>query len=546
MKKARFISIGITIAFKSILLAMVLALASFLLIRHYLEQQLHAGVNSGSGHDLRQFEQLRGAHFSALLSLIETLSLTSSNGGGQTLATLQGSLQRNWESLVLIHGTEQISIYDDNATLLQTLGQQRVQLPGADLRAIAATGEPRDTFFCDTHCFYLVLAPLLLDDGKTVILLLAVPAFNLLEMFAVVTETRSSLARRAGNRLQPYNLHAPDSSMAELHSLAGRYERARHTDHPGLLRERGQALYLTASPITDGSSGDPIYLLWQRDITAPVTLTERSVRYALLGMIGMGLILFLAIVLFHRKITQRTYKLAETLPLLTKSDFITATYQLHRKNQHSRFYDEIDILFDISLEVTHQLQTLNKQVEQQNRRLHAMAYRDSLTHLANRQSFYEALGQQLRAQSRRETYLGLLFIDLDGFKQINDTYGHNAGDFMLISLATRVKEAIRSADTLYRLAGDEFVILATELQNPEGLQMLAGKVATAMAPAVMYKGHSLQASLSIGGVMTQDSKIHPDQLLHRADEAMYISKNSGKGRYTFLGIIPPPAADTPA
>jgi diguanylate cyclase (GGDEF)-like protein len=166
-----------------------------------------------------------------------------------------------------------------------------------------------------------------------------------------------------------------------------------------------------------------------------------------------------------------------------------------------------------------------------------MAYRDSLTGLPNRQSFYESLNQQLRLLSRRDKFLGLLFIDVDGFKPVNDTYGHKAGDFILTTLAVRVNNCIRQADTLFRLAGDEFVIIVSELEAEDGLHIIARKVVDSMHRPTSWEGHILDVSLSVGGVMTKNSDLHQDEFLHKADEAMYISKNTGKGKYTFLGIL---------
>lgn len=538
MGNPRFISIGFSIAIKSMLLAVVLAILSFVFIEHYLQQQMAANISAGSEHDRHQFDDLRQSNFNGLLSLIETLSLTSSNGAEQTLTSLENSLSQNWDSLVMIHGTEQISLYDNDAALLRSFGSNRIQVATNTVRAVASSGEPIDSFFCDSQCFYLMLVPLLLDSDETTVLMLAVPAFNLLETFFAVTETIGVLAHRQNGQLIPHYQQSALMTREQLMTLVHDYTIMRALPgKPAYIHTDAGYLSINAVPLSTDSNALPVYLLWQRDITGMVKVTEQSIRFALLSLIGIGVILFVSIIIFHRQITLRTQRLAETLPLLTKSDFTTVASRLQQRNRARRFFDEIDVLYDISLQVTHQLETLNKQVAQQNKRLHAMAYRDSLTNLANRQSFYETLGQQLRLLSRRDSYVGLLFIDMDGFKQINDTYGHNAGDFLLITLATRVKGCIREADTLYRLAGDEFVVLATELQNSEGLQVLASKVLDIMQPVVMYKGHQLQASLSIGGVMTRDSKVHPDQLLHTADEAMYQSKHNGKGRYSFFGIL---------
>lgn len=164
------------------------------------------------------------------------------------------------------------------------------------------------------------------------------------------------------------------------------------------------------------------------------------------------------------------------------------------------------------------------------------ATHDPLTGLPNRRAFTLRLTRELERVQRGETALGLLFIDLDGFKQINDHFGHDMGDLMLRHVAQLLGEAVRGGDMVARLAGDEFTVLLPGLELQElGLSQLSQRLLEAMAKPLQCGKQTLQTAGSIGGVLCRPGKEYDlDHLLHQADEAMYRAKAAGKGRYQWL------------
>ncbi len=173
--------------------------------------------------------------------------------------------------------------------------------------------------------------------------------------------------------------------------------------------------------------------------------------------------------------------------------------------------------------------TLLKEHEQ---KLERSAHYDALTSLPNRVLLTDRLNQGMIQARRREQQLAVAFLDLDGFKAINDNYGHESGDQLLITLATRMKLALREGDTLARLGGDEFVAVLADIGDIEASVRMLTRLLAAAAEPVQSGDTTLQVSASLGVTFyPQEEDIDADQLIRQADQAMYQAKQSGKNRY---------------
>lgn len=164
-------------------------------------------------------------------------------------------------------------------------------------------------------------------------------------------------------------------------------------------------------------------------------------------------------------------------------------------------------------------------------KLEMSAHYDILTELPNRLMLNDRLRQIMANALRRKTVFALAFIDLDGFKAVNDEFGHAMGDKLLIALSARMKDALRAGDTLARLGGDEFVALLIDLQDPLDCEPVLDRVGTAAARPTMIDGQRLVVSASIGVTFfPQPGVVEAEQLLAQADQAMYQAKLLGKNR----------------
>ncbi|HTV24451.1 MAG TPA: diguanylate cyclase [Polyangiaceae bacterium] len=159
------------------------------------------------------------------------------------------------------------------------------------------------------------------------------------------------------------------------------------------------------------------------------------------------------------------------------------------------------------------------------RRLARLAFYDALTGLANRTLFHERLGDCIRQRARVPT-CGVMFLDLNGFKRINDDFGHDAGDFVLCEFASRVRGSVRDSDLVARLGGDEFAILAPAVDK-EQLEVLARRIVVAACRPVTFGEIEIPVATSIGLAMFPECGDSPQQLLSAADMAMYEAKRGG-------------------
>lgn len=176
--------------------------------------------------------------------------------------------------------------------------------------------------------------------------------------------------------------------------------------------------------------------------------------------------------------------------------------------------------------------------------LEHIAHYDALTGLPNRSLLADRLHQAMAQAQRRGLRVALAFLDLDGFKAINDQYGHEAGDHLLIAVASRMKHTLREGDTLARLGGDEFVAVLVDLENAEVSTPMLNRLLDAAAQPVQFGDAVLQISASLGVTFyPQANDVAADQLLRQADQAMYQAKLAGKNRYHIFETRQAPAEE---
>ncbi len=170
------------------------------------------------------------------------------------------------------------------------------------------------------------------------------------------------------------------------------------------------------------------------------------------------------------------------------------------------------------------------------KQLQQMAHYDALTGLPNRVLFADRLRRAITACQRKQQSLAVVYLDIDGFKVVNDQLGHVTGDELLVALAQRMKAAIREIDTLARIGGDEFVAVLVDLDNPQDCKPVLDRLLQAAASKVIINGIPLQSSTSIGVTIYPQDPVDADQLLRHADQAMYEAKQAGGNRYHLFDI----------
>jgi len=166
-------------------------------------------------------------------------------------------------------------------------------------------------------------------------------------------------------------------------------------------------------------------------------------------------------------------------------------------------------------------------LEDQIERSTYLAYHDELTDLPNRRLLEDRLHQALAQANRTESKVGVFVLDLDHFKEVNDTFGHRVGDIALREVVARLGSRIRASDTLARSGGDEFTVVS-QVENAEGAQVLLSALESALSDPILVEGEHVRTGLSIGLALYPDDGSNPDQLHAAADRAMYAAKRASR------------------
>ena len=176
--------------------------------------------------------------------------------------------------------------------------------------------------------------------------------------------------------------------------------------------------------------------------------------------------------------------------------------------------------------------TARKQAEaalrESEERFRQLAHHDALTSLPNRALFYDRMQHTLALAKRNSWTVGVMLVDLDRFKTVNDTLGHAVGDKLLRQVAERLSKSVRTSDTVARLGGDEFAVVLNNLSAPEDAAVVGQKIVAAFQAPFQVEGHSLLSTLSIGAALYPNDSTDQETLLNNADAAMYRSKEAGR------------------
>lgn len=210
--------------------------------------------------------------------------------------------------------------------------------------------------------------------------------------------------------------------------------------------------------------------------------------------------------------------------------------EIWNRRKNGEIYPElltITAIYDDQKQITHYAALFSDitSLKENERRIEHLAYYDPLTHLANRRLFNDRLNQALAQAQRNELTLAILFIDLDRFKQINDSLGHQIGDELLCELAERIKSCVRDEDTVARTGGDEFLVLLSHVNKPSEVVYITERILAVASKAVTLHEHQLNISASIGVALFPEDGTDADTLIKHADTALYRAKAQGRNTY---------------
>lgn len=245
---------------------------------------------------------------------------------------------------------------------------------------------------------------------------------------------------------------------------------------------------------------------------------QQSLLVGFLIMLLVGVSAFLA----SRHMTRPLHHLVQATKKIASGD-LTAKVEVLSSDEIGQLSQSFNEMMD----------TLKKSEE----RLQYEAFHDVLTALPNRSLLLDRLDRMIERNRRRPQHrFAVLFVDLDRFKNVNDSLGHTKGDELLIQISERLKRCLRSMDTIARLGGDEFIILMDEIKDVNDTTHLAERILNQLKPPFLIDGQEIYISASIGISLSQPSYVHPSDYLRDTDTAMYHAKSLGKARYQVFDV----------
>ena len=380
-----------------------------------------------------------------------------------------------------------------------------------------------------------VATPVLGDDGRV----LGLIVINL-DLNGLFDRLRSNLpnayAVYLSNHWGDFLIH-PDPSEAFGFDAGRRiFIQDAFKSVEGLIRGVGGSLVTTAGPMDQHSDG-----LVAAFVRLPYGAQTEDKRFVILGMSQpmsnviqeidrqgwktvqmIALVGFLAVILamvVAGRVTRPLHQMTRAMALFAENQTVS---HLNFKRQ-----DEIGVLA-ASLNVMQNTLVANlHELDESREAIRHLAQHDGLTGLPNRALFADRLQQAVAQAQRDQSRLAVMFVDLDNFKPINDTYGHQVGDSLLTTVAQRMQACVRNADTVGRVGGDEFVVLLPWVQTQQDASVVAEKICDSINKVMLIDGHSLVISASVGVAIYPDHAKEQFSLLRQADAAMYMAKNMG-------------------
>jgi len=225
------------------------------------------------------------------------------------------------------------------------------------------------------------------------------------------------------------------------------------------------------------------------------------------------------------------YNTEEALNTCSPCTVFNLTHNEAVSDVAARFVGASSVIGGLEAKLIWEMVTQLKQAHDEVKKL---AHYDSVTKLPNRRLFFDRLEKSISQAKRYDQKLAVLFLDLDGFKRVNDTLGHNAGDKLLKKVADRMLKIVREADTVARFGGDEFTLCLNDVKNRENVALIADKLLKGLSESFMINGEACLIGGSIGISIFPDDHVDINGLIKEADVAMYAVKRAGKNSYCFF------------
>lgn len=470
------------------------------------------------------------------------------NGTSASPGILRQLFDRQWEYLQISWGLESLKLYVDDRQPPIYWGESTRRLTPAQIREVIISGQPLESVRCVRICVQSLAVPVIADDNTDYVLQVDRSLADQLVSFREITGSDIGILSAARNIASFHSSDYLDSWQREVIALTSReilmpllrQVAAEESEIPGLRYSESHLFEnkhfdIKTIPVSSIDEDGAQFVIID-NVSDQVGHIGDSLKLLLLFSV-LGAFIFISAVtsMLWRPIF-RLRRLAEALPLLSEGKFDAARSLIPPVSKRHSHYDEIDVLDSTGLAVCDQLEVMKEIVSQNTAELERIAMYDTLTGLANRHNIVEELKKYLHSGSCNEGTGYLFFVDLDDFKQVNDSLGHQGGDDLLRVVAQRLVSVMRFGDIVARLGGDEFCVFVRALSGDGTYRTLAEKMLSIAAEPVSIGDEMVRVTLSIGIVAIPEHGNTLEAILQKADIAMYHAKFRGKNNYQLYSV----------
>jgi len=531
--KIRFVSVSakffVLVVSALLLLSLSISMLSISRLDQEFSQYQSNKLRQGKAQFIMQSRILRGQARIWLESFTDLIYLKEQDNFLQAAS----ELEQQFDALQINHNVEALWLVSSELKPLYQSTPLSKQAQASMLR-VSKNLAPDDYLNCQQQCQQLVSIPILNARGDMAIVTMAISLVDVIyainraleNQVAIVAFEKSQQATLAQAKIITssatqlmYTLFSQDSPEGLVSEVKAN----------GLQVEYQKSSYLISLlPLASSTTQD--FYLAQVDNVSAFTSKYQSYRMQfMLSALAIFIILALLVHFVAGPFTKRLLVLSDLLPLLARKEF--DQFRAVKIMQSKIFPDEIDVLINATTELSYELEQLNATVTQKTKELENIAMYDQLTGLPNRNMLNDQLCKLLTNAARNSDDAGILFLDLDDFKKVNDSHGHGKGDKLLVEAANRIKISVASLGTVCRFGGDEFVIIFNENTSLEIAEHLASAIIKSFQQPIKVNSAMFYVTCSIGIAMTEGKLIQASELISHADIAMYEAKDNGGDKY---------------